>query len=566
MAQTVDDKKIIFSLVNCTHTIPQTQKTVLKNIYISFFYGAKIGIIGLNGAGKSTLMKIIAGIIQPSQGEVVWSPGYSVGYLEQDPKLDETKTVKENIMEGVQYIYDALKEYDEVNMKFAEPEYLEDPDKMDQLINRQAELQDIIDSTDAWNIDSKLERAMAALHCPPGDWGVQTLSGGERRRVALCRLLLKKPDVLLLDEPTNHLDAESIDWLEQHLQQYEGTVIAVTHDRYFLDDVSEWILELDRGEGIPWKGNYSSWLDQKTKRMAQEEKTASKRRKTLERELEWVRMAPKARQAKGKARLNSYDKMINEEQKEREEKLEIFIPNGPRLGAKVIEAKNVAKAFGDKVLFNDLNFMLPPNGIVGIIGPNGAGKTTLFRMIMGLETIDSGTFEVGETVKLAYVDQQHKDIDPKKSIFEVVSGGSELMRMGGKDINVPAYLSRFNFNGADQGKLCGVLSGGERNRLHLAMALKEEGNVLLLDEPTNDIDVNTLRALEEGLEAFAGCAVVISHDRWFLDRICTHILAFEGDGNVFFFEGSYTDYEINKAKRLGTEEPKRARYRKLMED
>ena len=566
MAQTVDDKKIIFSLVNCTHTIPQTQKTVLKNIYISFFYGAKIGIIGLNGAGKSTLMKIIAGIIQPSQGEVVWSPGYSVGYLEQDPKLDETKTVKENIMEGVQYIYDALAEYEEVNMKFCEPEYLEDPDKMDQLMNRQAELQDIIDSTDAWNIDSKLERAMAALHCPPGDWGVSTLSGGERRRVALCRLLLKKPDVLLLDEPTNHLDAESIDWLEQHLQQYEGTVIAVTHDRYFLDDVSEWILELDRGEGIPWKGNYSSWLDQKTKRMAQEEKTASKRRKTLERELEWVRMAPKARQAKGKARLNSYDKMMNEEQREREEKLEIFIPNGPRLGAKVLEAKNVAKAFGDKVLFNDLNFMLPPNGIVGIIGPNGAGKTTLFRLIMGLETVDSGTFDVGETVKLAYVDQQHKDIDPKKSIFDVVSGGAELMRMGGKDINVRAYLSRFNFNGADQGKLCGVLSGGERNRLHLAMALKEEGNVLLLDEPTNDIDVNTLRALEEGLEQFAGCAVVISHDRWFLDRICTHILAFEGDGNVFFFEGSYTDYEINKAKRLGTEEPKRARYRKLMDD
>lgn len=563
---TVDDKKIIFSLVNCTHTIPQTQKTVLKNIYISFFYGAKIGIIGLNGAGKSTLMKIIAGLIQPSQGEVVWSPGYSVGYLEQDPQLDEAKTVKENIMEGVQYIYDALREYDEVNLKFAEPEYLEDPDKMDQLINRQAELQDIIDATDAWNIDSKLDRAMAALHCPPGDWGVQTLSGGERRRVALCRLLLKKPDVLLLDEPTNHLDAESIDWLEQHLQQYEGTVIAVTHDRYFLDDVSEWILELDRGEGIPWKGNYSSWLDQKTKRMAQEEKTASKRRKTLERELEWVRMAPKARQAKGKARLNSYDKMINEEQREREEKLEIFIPNGPRLGAKVLEAKNVAKAFGDKVLFNDLNFMLPPNGIVGIIGPNGAGKTTLFRLIMGLETVDAGTFDVGETVKLAYVDQQHKDIDPKKSIFDVVSGGSELMRMGGKDINVRAYLSRFNFSGADQGKLCGVLSGGERNRLHLAMALKEEGNVLLLDEPTNDIDVNTLRALEEGLEQFAGCAVVISHDRWFLDRICTHILAFEGDGNVFFFEGSYTDYEINKAKRLGTEEPKRARYRKLMED
>ena len=563
---TVDDKKIIFSLVNCTHTIQQTQKTVLKNIYISFFYGAKIGIIGLNGAGKSTLMKIIAGLIQPSQGEVVWSPGYSVGYLEQDPKLDDSKTVKENIMEGVQFIYDALAEYDEVNLKFAEPEYLEDPDKMDQLINRQAELQDIIDSTDAWNIDSKLERAMAALHCPPGDWKVDTLSGGERRRVALCRLLLKKPDVLLLDEPTNHLDAESIDLLEQHLQQYEGTVIAVTHDRYFLDDVSEWILELDRGEGIPWKGNYSSWLDQKTKRMAQEEKTASKRRKTLERELEWVRMAPKARQAKGKARLNSYDKMLNEEQKEREEKLEIFIPNGPRLGNKVLEAEHVAKAFGDKVLFNDLNFMLPPNGIVGIIGPNGAGKTTLFRLIMGLEQQDSGTFTRGETVKLAYVDQQHKDIDPKKSIYEVVSGGSDLIRMGGRDINAHAYLSRFNFNGADQNKLCGVLSGGERNRLHLAMALKEEGNVLLLDEPTNDIDVNTLRALEEGLEQFAGCAVVISHDRWFLDRICTHILAFEGDGNVFFFDGSYTDYEINKAKRLGIEEPKRARYRKLMED
>jgi len=563
---TVDDKKIIFSMVGVTHTIQQTQKQVLKNIYLSFFYGAKIGIIGLNGAGKSTLMKIIAGLIQPSQGEVVWSPGYSVGYLEQDPKLDESKTVKENIMEGVQHIYDALAEYEEVNMKFCEPEYLEDPDKMDQLMNRQAELQDIIDATDAWNIDSKLERAMAALNCPPGDWSVSTLSGGERRRVALCRLLLKKPDVLLLDEPTNHLDAESIDWLEQHLQQYEGTVIAVTHDRYFLDDVSEWILELDRGEGIPWRGNYSSWLDQKTKRMAQEEKTASKRRKTLERELEWVRMAPKARQAKGKARLNSYDKMLNEEQKEREEKLEIFIPNGPRLGNKVLEADHVAKAFGDKVLFKDLNFMLPPNGIVGIIGPNGAGKTTLFRLIMGLEKVDAGTFTEGETVKLAYVDQQHKDIDPKKSIFDVVSGGSELIRMGGRDINVHAYLSRFNFNGADQNKLCGVLSGGERNRLHLAMALKEEGNVLLLDEPTNDIDVNTLRALEEGLEQFAGCAVVISHDRWFLDRICTHILAFEGNGEVFFFEGSYTEYEINKAKRLGTEEPKRTRYRKLMED
>jgi ATP-binding cassette ChvD family protein len=562
---TVDDKKIIFSMVGVNHTIQQTQKQVLKNIYLSFFYGAKIGIIGLNGAGKSTLMKIIAGLIQPSQGEVVWSPGYSVGYLEQDPKLDETKTVKENVMEGVQHIYDALAEYEEVNMKFAEPEYLEDPDKMEQLMNRQAQLQDIIDSTDAWNIDSKLERAMAALHCPDPESAITHLSGGERRRVALCRLLLSQPDVLLLDEPTNHLDAESIDWLEQHLQQYEGTVIAVTHDRYFLDDVSEWILELDRGEGIPWKGNYSSWLEQKTLRMAQEEKQASKRRKTLERELEWVRMAPKARQAKGKARLNSYDKMLNEEQREREEKLEIFIPNGPRLGNKVIEAIHVQKAFGDRVLMKDLNFVLPPNGIVGIIGPNGAGKTTLFRMIMGLEKQDAGEFNMGETVKLAYVDQQHKDIDPNKSIFEVVSGGNELMRMGGRDVNVRAYLSRFNFNGADQGKLCGVLSGGERNRLHLAMALKEEGNVLLLDEPTNDIDVNTLRALEEGLEQFAGCAVVISHDRWFLDRICTHILAFEGDGEVFFFEGSYTDYEINKAKRLGIEEPKRTRYRKLMD-
>ena len=562
---TVDDKKIIFSMVGVSHTIQQTQKQVLKNIYLSFFYGAKIGIIGLNGAGKSTLMKIIAGIIQPSQGEVVWSPGYNVGYLEQDPKLDETKTVKENVMEGVKHIYDALAEYEEVNLKFAEPEYLEDPDKMEQLMNRQAELQDIIDSTDAWNIDSKLDRAMAALHCPDPESAITHLSGGERRRVALCRLLLSQPDVLLLDEPTNHLDAESIDWLEQHLQQYEGTVIAVTHDRYFLDDVSEWILELDRGEGIPWKGNYSSWLEQKTLRMAQEEKQASKRRKTLERELEWVRMAPKARQAKGKARLNSYDKMLNEEQREREEKLEIFIPNGPRLGNKVIEAIHVQKAFGDRVLMKDLNFVLPPNGIVGIIGPNGAGKTTLFRMIMGLEKQDAGEFNMGETVKLAYVDQQHKDIDPNKSIFEVVSGGNELMRMGGRDVNVRAYLSRFNFNGADQGKLCGVLSGGERNRLHLAMALKEEGNVLLLDEPTNDIDVNTLRALEEGLEQFAGCAVVISHDRWFLDRICTHILAFEGDGEVFFFEGSYTDYEINKAKRLGIEEPKRARYRKLLD-
>ena len=563
---TVDDKKIIFSMVGVSKVIPQNQKQVLKNIYLSFFYGAKIGIIGLNGAGKSTLMKIIAGIDDKFQGEVVWSPGYSVGYLEQDPKLDPNKTVKENVMEGVQHIYDAINEYNEINEKFGLPEYYEDQDKMDKLFQRQSEVQDIIDSTDAWNIDSKLDRAMDALHCPPGDWKVDTLSGGERRRVALCRLLLQKPDVLLLDEPTNHLDAESIDWLEQHLQQYEGTVIAVTHDRYFLDDVSEWILELDRGEGIPWKGNYSSWLEQKTKRMEMEEKVASKRRKTLERELEWVRMAPKARQAKGKARLNSYDAMLNQEQKEREQKLEIFIPNGPRLGNKVLEAKDVCKKFGDKVLFENLNFMLPPNGIVGIIGPNGAGKTTLFRIIMGLETADSGTFERGETVKMAYVDQQHKDIVADKSVYDVVSGGNETIRMGGKDVNVRAYLSRFNFSGADQEKKCGVLSGGERNRLHLAMALKEEGNVLLLDEPTNDIDVNTLRALEEGLEEFAGCAVVISHDRWFLDRICTHILAFEGDGKVFFFEGTYTEYEINKAARLGTDEIKRPRYRKLMED
>ena len=563
---TVDDKKIIFSMVGVSKVIPQNQKQILKNIYLSFFYGAKIGIIGLNGAGKSTLMKIIAGIDDKFQGEVVWSPGYSVGYLEQDPKLDPNKTVKENVMEGVQHIYDAINEYNEINEKFGLPEYYEDQDKMDKLFQRQGEVQDIIDSTDAWNIDSKLDRAMDALHCPPGDWKVENLSGGERRRVALCRLLLQKPDVLLLDEPTNHLDAESIDWLEQHLQQYEGTVIAVTHDRYFLDDVSEWILELDRGEGIPWKGNYSSWLEQKTKRMEMEEKVASKRRKTLERELEWVRMAPKARQAKGKARLNSYDAMLNQEQKEREQKLEIFIPNGPRLGNKVLEAKNVCKKFGDKVLFENLNFMLPPNGIVGIIGPNGAGKTTLFRIIMGLETADSGTFERGETVKMAYVDQQHKDIVADKSVYDVVSGGNETIRMGGKDVNVRAYLSRFNFSGADQEKKCGVLSGGERNRLHLAMALKEEGNVLLLDEPTNDIDVNTLRALEEGLEEFAGCAVVISHDRWFLDRICTHILAFEGDGKVFFFEGTYTEYEINKAARLGTDEIKRPRYRKLMED
>ena len=563
---TVDDKKIIFSMVGVSKIIPQNQKQILKNIYLSFFYGAKIGIIGLNGAGKSTLMKIIAGLVEPTQGEVVWSPGYSVGYLPQDPPLDESKTVKENVMEGVQQIYDALKEYDDINVKFGLEEYYSDADKMDKLMQRQAELQDIIDATDAWNIDSRLERAMDALRCPKGDLPVTNLSGGERRRVALCRLLLQKPDVLLLDEPTNHLDAESIDWLEQHLQQYEGTVIAITHDRYFLDDVSEWILELDRGEGIPWKGNYSSWLDQKTKRMEQEEKSASKRRKTLERELEWVRMAPKARQAKGKARLNSYEQMLNEEQKQREEKLEIFIPNGPRLGNKVIEAQHVKKAFGDKVLFNDLNFMLPPNGIVGVIGPNGAGKTTLFRLIMGLEQVDSGTFEVGETVKLAYVDQQHKDIDPNKTVYDVVAQGNETIRMGGRDINSRAYLSRFNFSGTDQSKLCSVLSGGERNRLQLALALKQEGNVLLLDEPTNDIDVNTLRALEEGLEAFAGCAVVISHDRWFLDRICTHILAFEGNGEVVYFEGGFSDYEINKARRLGNEEIKKGRYRKLMEE
>ena len=562
---TVDDKKIIFSMVGVSKTITQNQKQVLKNIYLSFFYGAKIGIIGLNGSGKTTLMKIIAGLEQPSQGEVVWSPGYSVGYLEQEPYLDDEKTVLEVVKEGVQNVVDALNEYNAINDKFGLPEYYENEDKMNELFARQGELQDILDATDAWNLDSRLERAMDALRCPPADQKCGVLSGGERRRVALCRLLLQKPDVLLLDEPTNHLDAESIDWLEQHLQQYEGTVICVTHDRYFLDDVAGWILELDRGEGIPWQGNYSSWLDHKTKRMAQEEKVASKRRKTLERELEWVRMAPKARQAKGKARLKSYESMLNQEQREREEKLEIFIPNGPRLGNKVIEAHGLCKAYGDKTLIKDLDFMLPPNGIVGVIGPNGAGKTTLFRMIMGLETPDAGTFEVGDTVKLAYVDQSHKDITADASVFQVVSQGNELIRMGGRDINTRAYLSRFNFTGADQEKKCGVLSGGERNRLHLAMALKEEGNVLLLDEPTNDIDVNTLRALEEGLEAFAGCAVVISHDRWFLDRICTHILAYEGNGEVFFFEGSYSEYEQNRCKRLGIEEPKRIRYRKLDE-
>ena len=560
-----DDKKIIFSMVGVNKIFPP-QKQVLKNIYLSFFYGAKIGIIGLNGSGKSTLLKIIAGIDKDYQGEVVFSPGYSVGYLEQDPKLEPGKTVKEIVQEGVQEIVDTLKEYEEVSERFGDPEVLEDPDKMDALINRQAELQDKIDATDAWNLDSRLERAMDALRCPPEDQVVDTLSGGERRRVALCRLLLQQPDVLLLDEPTNHLDAESIDWLEQHLQQYAGTVICITHDRYFLDHVAGWILELDRGEGIPWKGNYSSWLDQKTKRMAQEEKQVSKRRKTLERELEWINMAPKARHAKGKARLNSYEALLNEDQKEREAKLEIFIPNGPRLGNKVIEAQHVAKAFGDKLLFDDLNFMLPPNGIVGVIGPNGAGKTTLFKMIMGMESIDKGTFEVGETVQVGYADQTHKDIDPKKTVYQVVSGGQEFIRMGGKEVNARAYLSKFNFAGADQEKLCGVLSGGERNRLHLALTLKADANVLLLDEPTNDIDVNTLRALEEGLENFAGCAVVVSHDRWFLDRICTHILSFEGDSNVVFYEGTYSEYEEYKRKTLGDAEPKRVRYRKLIVD
>lgn len=554
-----DDKKIIFSMVGVSKSF-SPQKRVLNNIYLSFFYGAKIGIIGLNGSGKSTLMKIIAGVEQDYEGQVVFSPGYSVGYLEQEPKLDPNKTVREVVQEGVQPIMDMLREYDEVNNAFCNP----DAD-YDKLLARQAELQDKLDASDAWNIDAKLDRAMDALRCPDDDALVQHLSGGERRRVALCRLLLQQPDILLLDEPTNHLDAESIDWLEQHLQQYAGTVICITHDRYFLDDVAGWILELDRGEGIPWKGNYSSWLEQKTARMALEEKQASKRRKTLERELEWVRMAPKARQAKGKARLAAYDRMMNEEQKEREEKLEIYIPNGPRLGNKVINAEGVSKAFGDKLLFEDLNFMLPPNGIVGVIGANGTGKTTLFRMIMGLEKADKGTFQVGETVKVGYVDQVHSNIDPNKSVFETISGGTEFIRVGGREINARAYLSRFNFNGTDQEKKCGVLSGGERNRLHLALTLKSEANVLLLDEPTNDIDVNTLRALEEGLENFAGCAVVISHDRWFLDRICTHILAYEGDSQVYWFEGSYSEYEQNKRLRLGEDalQPKRVRYRKF---
>ena len=556
-----DDKKIIFSMVGVSKTIQQNQKRILNNIYLSFFYGAKIGIIGLNGAGKSTLMKIIAGIDKNYQGEVVFSPGYTVGYLEQDPQLDPTKTVRECVQEGVQPIMDMLREFDEINMAFAEP----DAD-FDKLLARQAELQDKLDAADAWNIDQRLDRAMDALRCPADDANVQTLSGGERRRVALCRLLLQQPDVLLLDEPTNHLDAESIDWLEQHLHQYPGTVICITHDRYFLDNVAGWILELDRGEGIPWKGNYSSWLEQKTTRMAMEEKQASKRRKTLERELEWVRMAPKARQAKSKARLGAYDKMLNEEQKEREEKLEIFIPNGPRLGNKVINAEGVSKAFGDKLLMENLNFMLPPNGIVGIIGPNGAGKTTLFRMIMGMEKPDKGTFSVGETVKVGYVDQVHSNIDPNKTVYETIANGTEFIRVGGREVNARAYLSRFNFTGADQEKKCGVLSGGERNRLHLALTLKSEANVLLLDEPTNDIDVNTLRALEEGLENFAGCAVVISHDRWFLDRICTHILAFEGESKVFWFEGDYSEYEANKKMRLGEDAltPKRIHYKKLV--
>ncbi len=559
-----DDKKIIFSMVGVSKIYPP-QKQVLKNIHLSFFYGAKIGIIGLNGSGKSSLLKIIAGIDKDIQGDVVFSPGYSVGYLEQEPRLTPGKTVIEIVREGVQPVIDLLKEFDDVNAAFADPDVLENPDKMDALIQRQGELQDALDAADAWNIDSKLERAMDALQCPPDDQVVDTLSGGERRRVALCRLLLQQPDVLLLDEPTNHLDAESIDWLEQHLQQYPGTVIAITHDRYFLDHVAGWILELDRGEGIPWKGNYSSWLEQKTKRMAQEEKQASKRRKTLERELEWVRMAPKARQAKGKARLSSYDRLLNEDQKQREERLEIFIPNGPRLGNKVIEASGLEKSFGKKLLFKDLDFALPPNGIVGVIGPNGAGKTTLFRLIMQQETPDAGTFDVGETVKIAYVDQRHHDLVPDHSVYQVISQGVESFRMGGRDVNARAYLSKFNFAGADQEKKIGVLSGGERNRLHLAMALKEEGNVLLLDEPTNDIDVNTLRALEEGLEAFAGCAVVVSHDRWFLDRICTHILSFEGDGKVVFYEGSYSDYEAYKKAQNGGKELPRRRYRKLMD-
>ena len=552
-----DDKKIIFSMVGVGKLIPPSRQ-ILKDIYLSFFYGAKIGIIGLNGSGKSSLMKIIAGVDKDYQGEVVFSPGYSVGYLEQEPKLDDTKTVKEVVQEAVQEVVDLLKEYDEVNNAFAEP----DAD-FDKLIARQGELTELLEAHDAWNLDTKLERAMDALRCPDEDQLVKNLSGGERRRAALCRLLLQEPDILLLDEPTNHLDAESIDWLEQHLQQYKGTVIAVTHDRYFLDHVAGWILELDRGEGIPWNGNYSSWLEQKTARLAMEEKQESKRRKTLQRELEWVRMAPKARHAKGKARLAAYDRLLNEDVKEKEQNLEIFIPNGPRLGNKVLEVSGVSKAYGDKLLYENLTFSLPPAGIVGIIGPNGCGKTTLFRLIMGLEKPDTGTFEVGETVKIGYIDQQHAEIDPEKSVYEMISGGNENLQVGGRLINSRAYISRFNFSGTDQSKKVGVLSGGERNRLHLALTLKSEANVLLLDEPTNDIDVNTMRALEEGLENFAGCAVVISHDRWFLDRICTHILAFEGDSQVYFFEGGYTEYEENRKKRLGDDTPHRIHYKKL---
>ena len=557
-----DDKKVIFSMVKVSKTYPP-QKQVLKDIYLSFYYGAKIGIIGLNGSGKSTVLKIIAGVEKSFQGDVVFSPGYTVGYLEQEPLLDETKTVKEIVMEGVQETVDLLKEFEEINNKFGLEEYYSDPDKMDKLMNRQAIVQDKIDAVNAWDLDNQLEIAMDALRCPDADASVKVLSGGERRRVALCRLLLKRPDILLLDEPTNHLDAESVDWLENFLQEYAGTVIAITHDRYFLDNVAGWILELDRGEGIPWKGNYSEWLEQKGKRLQQEEKTESKRQKTLARELEWVRQGAKGRQAKGKARLQAYDRLLSEDVKSKEEKLEIFIPNGPRLGNEVIEAIDVAKGFGDRLLYENLSFKLPPNGIVGIIGPNGAGKTTLFKMIMKQLTPDAGDFKIGETVKLSYVDQSHDDIDANKTVYEVISGGNENIEMGGKLMNARAYVSRFNFNGADQGKKCGVLSGGERNRLHFAMALKAEGNVLLLDEPTNDIDVNTLRALEEGLENFAGCAVIISHDRWFLDRVCTHILAFEGDSSIYYFEGGYSEYEENKKKRLGDVTPHRIRYKKL---
>ena len=556
------DEKIIFSMNRVGKVLPSSNRIILKDICLSFFYGAKIGIIGLNGSGKSTLMKIIAGVEQSYQGEVVWAPGYSVGYLEQEPQMDPEKTVLEVVQEGVQEIMDVLKEYEEVNLKFCEP--MSD-DEMNKLIERQGELTEKIEHCGGWEIDSKLERAMDALQCPPSDAKIANLSGGERRRVALCRLLLQQPDVLLLDEPTNHLDTESIQWLEAHLQQYKGTVIAVTHDRYFLDDVAGWILELDRGEGIPWKGNYSSWLEQKTKRLEMEEKQESKRRKTLERELEWVRMAPKARHAKSKARLGAYEKLASQDGKEKEANLEIYIPDGPKLGNKVIQFKDVSKAYGDKLLFEHLSFVLPPAGIVGVIGPNGAGKTTLFRLIMGLEQPDNGDITIGETVKLAYVDQQHKSIDPDKTVFQTIADGSDWIRLGKRDVNARAYVSRFNFTGSDQEKRCGVLSGGERNRLHLALTLKDEGNVLLLDEPTNDVDVNTIRALEEGLENFAGCAVVISHDRWFLDRIATHILAFEGDSQVYFFEGTYSEYEENKKKRLGDEEPKRFKYKKLME-